>query len=129
MDIEPYPAPSGGASNLRFHTTTFQGNCDWPGAYAQSPAWPVTPGKTYRVESWSRHGGSTAGITILFFKAGGDLALQVEELFLGDSWEYQQNPPASAVAPANASTLQVRIKLTTPEAYLDFDRLAVFEWP
>lgn len=127
--LAPYPAPSGGASNARFHTTGFLSACNWPGAYAQSPSFPAQPGRTYRVESWSRHGGSTAGATILFFSASGTELVQFQQLFEADAWEYRENPPTVGVAPANASYLQVRILLTTPDAYLDFDRLAIYLEP
>ena len=121
-----YPAPSGGTNNLRFHTTTFDSSCNWPGAYAQSPPLSVQPGRTYRVESWSRHSDSAAGASIVFFDANDQTLSMAEDLWPSDNWQYQANPPTTAVAPAGASYLQVRIRLVTPEAYLDFDRLEVY---
>ncbi len=129
ISVEPYPAPSGGSQNLRFHTTAFTAPCDYPGGYAQGPAWTVVPGRTYRVESWSRNGGSQTGLALLFFNAGGTNTLYTEVVFPGDAWEYKADPALSAVAPAGATYVQVRVFLRAPSSYLDFDLLAVYEEP
>ncbi|MFW5739264.1 MAG: hypothetical protein ACOC1F_02740, partial [Myxococcota bacterium] len=125
----PYPAPSGGTKNLRFRTTTFLSSCDWPGAYAQTPALNAQAGRTYRVESWSRHASSTAGMSLLFFDANDEVLSQHPVQWPPDSWQYQENPATSGVAPQGTSYLKVRIRLVTPDAHLDFDRLAVYLEP
>lgn len=127
--VEPYPAPSGGSQNLRFHTTAFTAPCDYPGGYVQGPAWTVVPGRTYRVESWSRNGGNQTGLALLFYNSAGENTLYREVDFPGDAWEYKANPALSAVAPAGATYVKVRIFLQAPSAYLDFDLLAVYEEP
>lgn len=127
--VETYPAPSGGVSDLRLHTTGFDSGCQWPGVYAQSPSLPAQPGRTYRLESWGRNGGAQCAGSIIFFDANGkELQLDYQS-WPGDGWEFHANPPTKGKAPANASYLQVRIELTSPYAYLDFDLLEVYLEP
>jgi len=129
VKAEPYPAPGGGGSDLRLHTTGFVSGCQWPGAYAQSPSLPAQPGRTYRIESWCRNGGAQCAGSLIFFDAAGK-ELQIDhQSWAGDAWQYHANPPTKGTAPANASYLQVRIELTTPAAYLDVDLLEVYLEP
>lgn len=127
--VEQYPAPSGGASNLRLHTTGFEPACEWPGAYAQSPSFPAQPGKTYRVESWGRNGGAQCAASLIFFDANGKEVQFDYQPWPADAWQYHQNPPTKGTAPANANHLQIRIELTTPYAYLDIDLLELYLEP
>jgi hypothetical protein len=130
VEVASYPAPSGGAKNLRFHTTNFLGPpCAFPGAYAASPKWPAVPGKTYRVETWSRNAGHTAGTSILFYDSQGTEIKQVAADWAPDAWQYHANPPVSGVAPAGAVQLQVRLSLRSGSAHADLDLLAVYEEP
>jgi hypothetical protein len=121
-----YPAPSGGSWNLRLHTAAFQSPCTYPGVYAQSQSLAVTPGRTYRVESWARNAGNAGFTVLLFFDSDGQQIGYHAAAWPTGAWEYHANPPVSGVAPANASFLQVRVGLTTAATYADFDLLAVY---
>jgi len=122
---DSYPAPGGGVSNLRLHTTGFDGSCNWPGAYAVTPAFTAVPGKTYVVRGWSRNASNVGGTSLLFFDASDQQISYTEVQWPLDAWQYHEDPPVQAMAPAGATHLRVRLYLASPGEYADFDLLSI----
>lgn len=126
---DPYPAPNGGSWGLRLHTTAFQTPCDWPGAYAASPPLPAQPGKTYRIETWSRNGGAL-GVTAILFRNASSTEIGYGEVFwTTDAWEYGADAPLVATAPPGTVDFVVRFGLQAASTYTDLDLLKVYLEP
>ena len=128
-DREMYPAPGGGSWGLRLHTTGFVGGCQYPGTYAASPHLSALPNRVYRVQSWSRNGGSTGQTSILFFDSMDQQIGAQFGTWTTDSWQYGADPPLMATSPANTTTLVIRYSLQTPSEYADLDLLEVYLEP
>ncbi|MBK7583033.1 MAG: hypothetical protein IPI67_22905 [Myxococcales bacterium] len=124
-----YPAPNGGGSNLRFHTTGFVSSCQYPGLYAQSPAIAALPGRTYRVLGTSRNAASIGATGVLFFDSADQQVGAGQVAWSSDAWQYNDDPVLVATSPPNTKTLRVRLALQTPSEFADFDLLEVYLEP
>jgi hypothetical protein len=131
IERDVYPAPGGGSSNLRFHTTAFDTStgCQYPGGYALSPKISALSGRVYRVETWSRNGSNVGGTNLMFFDAADQQVGGSSVTWTPDAWQYGADPVLVATSPAGTATLRVRLEMQTPSEYADIDLLKVYLEP
>ncbi|MBK9266167.1 MAG: hypothetical protein IPM54_41065 [Polyangiaceae bacterium] len=119
------PAPGGGAYALRMQTTGFTSGCQYPGAYARSPAIAATAGTTYRVDNMSRNHTQSGSVSLIFYNSAGSEIGFASRTWATDAWVYNADAQLVATAPSGTTSLRVRYGLSTANGVADLDLLKV----